>query len=131
MVIMKYKEIALIAFTVCMVGFSPFDTYVLHHGDAKYAENKAKAQKLDDAKDAQARANKEREVLQNCAAARQKHDQLYKAGVANPDEQVDVRAACEPDKVAQESYTMWVLGALLLVAAIFFFPMLMFGMAPG
>lgn len=100
---MRYKEIALIAFTVCMVGFSPFDTYVLHHGDAKYAENKANAQSQSETQDAQARAAKQREA---CAAARQKHDQLYKAGVANPDAQVDVRVACEPDKVAQESYTM-------------------------
>jgi hypothetical protein len=128
---MRYKEIALVAFTVCMVGFQPFDTYVLHHGDAEYAKNKAKSEELQQAKDEQARAQINSEILKNCAAARQKHDQLYKAGVANPDAQVDVRAACEPDKVAQESYTMWVLGALLLVAAIFFLPMLMFGMAPG
>jgi len=128
---MKYKEIALVAVIACLAGFQPFDTYVLHHGDAEYAKNKAKAQEQQQAKEQQASAQHNSEILKNCAAARQKHDQLYRAGVANPDQQVDVRAACEPDTVAQEFYAMWLLGGIIVAAAIFFLPMLMFGMAPG
>lgn len=125
------KEIALIAAIVGLVGYSPFDTYVLHYGDATYAANKANAQARLDAKYAQARAQKEREVQKNCAAARQKHDQLYKAGVANPDEQVDVHAACEPDKAEQETVRNWVLGALLLAGAVFMLYLMLLGLAPG
>lgn len=128
---MRYKEFALAAFTGCLIGFQPFDTYVLHHGDAKYAENKEKAQAQSEAKDAQALAQKSSETLKNCAAAREKHAQLYKAGVTNPDQQVDVRAACEPDKVASERVGLWVLIAVGLAAAFFLLPMLMWGLAPG
>lgn len=127
---MKYKELALIAFTVCVAGFQPFDTYVLHYGDAEYAKNKAIAQEQRQAKEAQAQVQKDSEVLKNCAAARQKHDQLYKAGVANPDQQVDVRAACEPDKVAREKIGLWVLITTVLVGTFFVLPMVMWGMAP-
>jgi hypothetical protein len=127
---MKFKEFALIAFILCIIGFQPFDTYVLHHGDAEYAQNKEKVLAQGQATGAEARAKKEGEVAKNCAAARQKHDQLYKAGVAHPEEQVDVRAACEPDKVAQETAGKWILAAVLLVAAFFMLPRLLFAGAP-
>jgi len=123
----KKQELALCAVIVGILSFpayNTFDTYVLHHGDAKYAATKSAAKQ-------QTRTQKEMEIQKNCAAARVKYDQLYKSGVANPDEQVDVRAACEPDKVQAEAAGTWMLLVLGLAAAFFLLPMLLWGLAPG
>jgi len=70
-----------------------------------------------------AEAKKQAKIRKECAAARQKRDQLYRDGVAHPDKQVDVRAACEPDEVARETVGHWVLISLVLVGLIFFIPL--------
>ncbi len=74
---------------------------------------------------------KKAQVAKNCAAARLKRDTLYKQGAPHPDDEVDVRQACEPDEVAKESLQHWILGVLLVVLAMGFLPLLLGSSIPS
>ena len=106
---MKLRTLATTFLVAVSVGL-PCTSLYLHWNDPPEAPKVAEAKK-------------QAEIRKECAAARQKRDQLYRDGVAQPDKQVDVRAACEPDEVARETAGHWLLITLVLVGGIFLLPL--------
>lgn len=118
-----FEKIFTIAAVCIAVGFPATSVY-LHRNDAP-SENPWRAEHAQ-----KEQAQTQALTQKNCAAARAKLDQLYRDGVAHPTEKVDVRAACEPDEVARESYQKWLIVGLVLVAAVFLLPSFLFGLGP-
>lgn len=113
---MKLRTLATTFLVAVSVGL-PCTSLYLHWNDPPEAPKVAEAKKQAD-------------IRKACAAARQKHDQLYRDGVAHPDKQVDVRAACEPNKVAQETAAWCILAAFIIAGAVFMLPHLLGSFAP-